>query len=78
MKQLQIVSQLVYDLATIAPTKYSPCCPCMRVDCLHACGPTPFAGVSHLNEYSIEYSIHQLPACDSGMQAVTLQHLQTL
>ena len=72
MKQLQIVSQLVYDLATIAPTKYSPCCPCVRVDCLHVCGPTPFAGVSHLNENP------SVASSNSDMQAVTLQRLQTV
>lgn len=74
MKQLQVVCQLVYDLAAITTTKNSACCPCMRVDCFHVGGPAPLTGKSDLHKFSggcHRYTKHSIfEVCDTAVQSV--------
>ena len=49
MKQFQVVSQLVDDLAAITATKYRACRPRVWIDSLDTCGAAHFAGVPHLH-----------------------------
>ena len=60
MEQLQIVSQLVYDLAPITAAKHGSCHPRMRVDSLHACGPTQLACVPHLCRHTMLQVVQQV------------------